>query len=88
MQHIHRGPFEEVAGQALGATVDQLLLAYGIADAATWAPILARLAEGAAAALSPAEAVAHGTLDPRFYIKACFRALWQASPHSAKLSFL
>ena len=67
---MHRGPFEEVAGAQLGATVDQLLLAYGVQDAHAWSPILARLAEEAAAALSPAEAVAHGNLDPRFYIKA------------------
>ena len=65
-----RVPFEEVAEQQLAATVDQLLLAYGVQDAAAWGPIITRLAEEAAGKLSPAEAVAYGNLDPRFYIKA------------------
>ena len=65
-----RVPFEEVAERQLAATVDQLLLAYGVPDAPAWSPIIARLAEEAAAKLSPAEAVAFGNLDPRFYIKA------------------
>ena len=74
-----RGPFEEVAEAQLGATVDQLLLAYGAQDAEVWSPIIARLAEEAASVLSPAEAVSHGNLDPRFYIKA--RATPWRLPH-------
>ncbi|EIE24976.1 hypothetical protein COCSUDRAFT_83669 [Coccomyxa subellipsoidea C-169] len=66
---IIRGPFTEVAEQQLAATVDQLLLAYGVSDAAVWGPILSHLAEEAVAKLSPGLAVAHGNLDPRFYIK-------------------
>ncbi|BDA49325.1 probable 1-phosphatidylinositol-3-phosphate 5-kinase FAB1C [Coccomyxa sp. Obi] len=66
---IIRGPFTEVAEQQLAATVDQLLLAYGVSDAATWGPIISHLAEEAAGKLSPALAVAYGNLDPRFYIK-------------------
>ncbi len=58
-----------MAEQQLAATVDQLLLAYGVSDAATWGPIISRLAEEAVGKLSPALAVAHGNLDPRFYIK-------------------
>ena len=51
--------------------MDQLLLAYGVSDAAVWSPILSHLAEEAVAKLSPGLAVAHGNLDPRFYIKVC-----------------
>lgn len=58
-----------MAEQQLAATVDQLLLAYGVPDAATWGPIISHLAEEAAGKLSPALAVAYGNLDPRFYIK-------------------
>ncbi len=68
---LHRGPFTEVAEQQLAATVDQLLLAYGVSDAAIWGPIISHLAEEAAGKLSPALAVAYGNLDPRFYIKVC-----------------
>lgn len=64
-----RGPFEEVAEQQLAATVDQLLLAYGVQDAAVWGPIITHLAEEATSMLSPAKAVSFGNLDPRFYIK-------------------
>lgn len=64
-----RQPFIEVAEQQLAATVDQLLLAYGVSDAATWGRIITCLAEEAVGKLSPALAVAHGNLDPRFYIK-------------------
>ena len=74
-----RVPFEEVAEQQLAATVDQLLLAYGVQDAAVWSPIITHLAEEAASKLSPAEAVAFGNLDPRFYIKA--QGSSQAPPH-------
>ena len=64
-----RGPFEEVAGEQLAATVDQLLLAYNVQDPEVWASIITRLADEAAGMLSPAKAVAFGNLDPRFYVK-------------------
>ncbi len=64
-----RGPFEEVAGEQLAATVDQLLVAYNVQEPDVWAPIITRLADEAASMLSPARAVAYGNLDPRFYIK-------------------
>jgi hypothetical protein len=68
-----RGPFEEVAGEQLAATVDQLLLAYNVQDPEVWVPIITRLADEAAGMLSPAKAVAFGNLDPRFYVKVCAR---------------
>ena len=63
------GRFEEVAGEQLAATVDQLLLAYNVQEPDVWAPIVKRLADEAAGMLSPGKAVAYGNLDPRFYIK-------------------
>jgi hypothetical protein len=62
-----------VAEQQLAAMVDQLLMAYGVAEAPVWGPILTRLAEEATTMLSPAQAVAFGNLDPRFYIKVMHR---------------
>lgn len=58
-----------MAEQQLAATVDQLLLAYGVQDAPVWGPIITHLAEEATSMLSPAKAVLFGNLDPRFYIK-------------------
>ena len=74
-----------MAEQQLAATVDQLLLAYGVSDAAVWGPILAHLAEEAVAKLSPALAVAHGNLDPRFYIKVRLQVLVGATCQHAPI---
>jgi hypothetical protein len=56
----------------MGLLAAQLLAAYGVGRAAgaVWAPVVARLATEAAAQLAPAAVTAHGTLDPRFYVKA------------------
>ena len=64
-----RPAFAAVAAKHLQALVRQLLVAEGVQAAATWAPLVCELAQGAAAALSPTAAVAHGKLDPRHYIK-------------------
>jgi len=79
-----RGPFEEVAGEQLAATVDQLLVAYNVQEPDVWAPIITRLADKAASMLSPARAVAYGNLDPRFYIKVA--SMTDVSPLSAELA--
>lgn len=66
-----RPAFAAVAGKHLEALVRQLLEGEGLAPGGvdTWAPLVCELAQGAAAALSPTAAAAHGRLDPRHYIK-------------------
>lgn len=67
-----RAALAEAASQHMGLLAAQLLAAYGVGRAAgaVWAPVVARLATEAAAQLAPAAVTAHGTLDPRFYVKA------------------
>lgn len=66
-----RHAFAAVAGKHLEALVRQLLEGEGlcVAGVEQWAPLVCRLAQAAASALSPPAAAAHGTLDPRHYIK-------------------
>jgi hypothetical protein len=48
--------------------VAQLLTAEGV-QADRWTALVCQLAQKAADALSPTAAVAHGKLDPRYYVK-------------------
>lgn len=66
-----RAPFERVAEAHLGALVAQQLAAEGLVGSAAeaWGPVLVRLAQQAAACLSPTAITANGVIDPRHYIK-------------------
>ncbi len=64
-----RPAFSAVAGRHLEALVAQLLTAEGV-QADRWTALVCQLAQKAADALSPTAAVAHGKLDPRYYVKA------------------
>ncbi|KAL4855645.1 putative 1-phosphatidylinositol-3-phosphate 5-kinase [Chlorella vulgaris] len=63
-----RPAFSAVAGRHLEALVAQLLTAEGV-QADRWTALVCQLAQKAADALSPTAAVAHGKLDPRYYVK-------------------
>lgn len=81
-----RAAFAAVAGKHLEALVHQLLDAEGVEAVGEWVPVVCQLAQQAAAALSPSAAVAHGKLDPRFYIKVSAARRWlQAGPVHACL---
>lgn len=64
-----RAAFSTIAASHLRSLTSQLLAAEGVDDAAAWAPVLARVAQAAADALSPVALTAAGDIDPRRYIQ-------------------
>ena len=75
-----RAAFSTVAAGHLRSLIDQLLVAEGVVDASAWAPVLARLAQEAAAALSPVALTAAGDIDPRRHIKVSIGVQQEADP--------
>ncbi len=64
-----RAAFVRVAEAHLAALVQQQLTLEGVASAELWGPILVKLAQQAAASLSPTAVTANGNIDPRHYVK-------------------
>ncbi len=64
-----RAAFAHVAEAHLGALVQQQLQLEGVASPERWGPVVVKLAQQAAASLSPTALTAEGNMDPRVHIK-------------------
>ncbi|GAB4817632.1 hypothetical protein N2152v2_004678 [Parachlorella kessleri] len=64
-----RAAFAHVAEAHLGALVQQQLQLEGIASPERWGSVVVKLAQQAAASLSPTALTAEGNMDPRVHIK-------------------